>query len=446
MTNGGSSAQRTLHRHYRRLQTSFVLEESGRYKALVVPNGNAHAPIHGWFHLKEAFSCDLLMQIVADTRLQNQPSLRVLDPFAGVGTTAVSLANLTAQRALKQVTFYGFECNPFIQLVGTAKLTAIQTPTKTFGGFAKKIAAAACSNKVRTPPVPDLTTFHTDLYFDKNDLGLLLRLRAAIDIEAADGAKQEDVTLARLCLAATVEPVSSLRRDGRALRYVPEKTRAHPIRNFLACAERVERDMPVGRSPLQGRIHLGDGRTMSGVAARPPFDLVVFSPPYPNNIDYTEVYKMEAWMLGIFQDASTFMSQRRKTVHSHPSIKRRTEDPERSHITDVVTPILDAVPDDRYASQRRAMISGYAQDMAQTLKAAWDRLRPGGSLVYIVGNSLHGNGEQGFVIAADLIMAEVASRPGFIIDRIDVARRLRRRRSESPFLRESIVFANRPSH
>ena len=151
---------------------------------------------------------------------------------------------------------------------------------------------------------------------------------------------------------------------------------------------------------------------MSGVATRPMFDLVIFSPPYPNNIDYTEVYKMEAWLLGMFENAEAFRSQRLKTVHSHPSIRRKAEHSEVRHATDVVAPILDAVPDDHYAQQRRAMISGYAQDMSQTLESAWDRLRPGGDLVYIVGNSLHGNEEQGFIIAADLIMAEMARSPG----------------------------------
>ena len=285
MANGGIPAQEALQRHYRRLQAKFDLEESGQYQSLVVPNGNACAPVHRWFHMKEAFSSDLLSQVVADTHLQDQSSLRVLDPFAGGGTTAVSLANLTAQRVLRRVTFYGFECNPFIQLVGAAKLTAMQAPSRTFGRLARKVAAAAYRGKVQAPPAPDLATFHNDSYFDWKDLELLLRLRAAIDLEASDGVRQGDVTLARLCLAATVEPISSLRRDGRALRFVPAKVRARPIRNFLACVERVEMDMPVERVPVQGRIHLGDGRSMCGVAAHPTFDLVIFSPPYPNNID-----------------------------------------------------------------------------------------------------------------------------------------------------------------
>lgn len=441
-----SSAQIELQQHYLRLQTGFAVKEVAQYKTLVVPNGNASAPVHRWFHLKEAFSSDLLAQVVADTQLDSEPSPRVLDPFAGVGTTAVSLGNLTTMRVLDRATFYGFESNPFIQLVGAAKLTAFQKPSKTFGRLARRVAAAVHGGKVQAYPLPDLSTFHNDKYFDRKDLELLLQLRAAIDEEASAGARKEDVELARLCLGASIESISSLRRDGRALRYVPDKVRARPIQSFLARAEQIETDMPAERAPVQGRILLGDGRSMHSVPARPTFDLVIFSPPYPNNIDYTEVYKMEAWLLGMFDDASAFFSQRLKTVYSHPSIRRGVEDSDAlSHITDVVAPILDAVPNDRYVVQRRAMISGYARDMAQTLGAAWNRLRPGGNLVYVVGNSLHGNGERSFIIATDLIMAEMASRLGFIIRRIDVARRLRRRHSESPFLRESIVFAQKPN-
>jgi len=442
---GSTGAQKALQQHYRRLQARFAFDESGQYQSLVAPNGNAIAPVHRWFHLKEAFSADLVRQVVADTRLQNQSSLRVLDPFAGVATTAISLANLAAKRELRRVTFHGFECNPFIHLAGAAKLRAMQTPSKSFGRLARKVAAAAYLGRVEALPVPELATFHNDKYFDGNDLELLLRLRAAIDLEASTGAKRRDLALVRLCLAATVEPISSLRRDGRALRYVPTKERARPIKTFLAKAERVEADMPVEGVPVRGQMHLGDGRAMSGVLARPTFDLVMFSPPYPNNIDYTEVYKLEAWILGMYENASAFAAQRLKTIHSHPSIKREADNADRNYVTDLVAPILDAVPENRYALQRCAMISGYASDMAKTLESAWTRLRPGGALVYVVGNSFHGIGDQGFIVASDLIIAEIARRQGFIIDRIDVARRLRRRHSASPLLRESVVFAKRPN-
>ena len=225
-----------------------------------MPNGNACAPVHRWFHLKEAFSSDLLKQVVADTRLEDRSTLRVLDPFAGAGTTAVSLANLTAQRALRRVTFYGFECQPHSSsLWGRRNSQPCKHPQKLSGDSQGRSRPRAYRGKVQAPPVPDLSTFRNDSYFDRKDLDLLLRLRAAIDLEASAGAKQGDVSLARLCLAATVEPVSSLRRDGRALRYVPAKVRARPICNFLVRAERVEMDMACrtssrsGPNPSRGR-------------------------------------------------------------------------------------------------------------------------------------------------------------------------------------------------
>jgi hypothetical protein len=83
--------------------------------------------------------------------------------------------------------------------------------------------------------------------------------------------------------------------------------------------------------------------------------------------------------------------------------------------------------------------------MARTLGSAFDVLRPGAQLVYVVGNSAHGTGPTAFVIAADLLLADLATRAGFDVERIEVARSLRRRQPvESRFLRESVVFARRP--
>src|SRR5205823_14898652 len=130
-----------------------------------------------------------------------------------------------------------------------------------------------------------------------------------------------DVDLARVCLGATVEPVSRLRRDGRALRYVPDKQRPDVILEFLRRAEQIDEDLQRPPLRVRGRIQLGDGRLL---APRPPeeatMDVVVFSPPYPNNIDYTEVYKLEAWLLGFINSHEEFATQRLKTLYSHPSL------------------------------------------------------------------------------------------------------------------------------
>ncbi|MEW3673849.1 hypothetical protein QOZ77_32065, partial [Pseudomonas aeruginosa] len=51
-------------------------------------------------------------------------------------------------------------------------------------------------------------------------------------------------------------------------------------------------------------------------------DLAVFSPPYPNSFDYTDVYNVELWVLGYLNDSADNRSLRQSTLASHVQIQR----------------------------------------------------------------------------------------------------------------------------
>ena len=51
-------------------------------------------------------------------------------------------------------------------------------------------------------------------------------------------------------------------------------------------------------------------------------DLAVFSPPYPNSFDYTDVYNVELWMLRYLWSAEDNTRLRMSTMRSHVQIKR----------------------------------------------------------------------------------------------------------------------------
>jgi 16S rRNA G966 N2-methylase RsmD len=443
--NKSVNVAQSLDEHYTSLEKNFEVKSSGDYEQLVVPNGNSVEPIHRWFHLKEAFSRRLLPRVLKDTSLAEMSTLRILDPFAGSGTTAVALSELVSSGELDSAVFVGVECNPFLRLVASAKLGAIQSPSPTFAGLARRIGATSLRKQVKPSNIPELATFRNPSYFDPEDLNALLRLRATIDLAEQDGADERDIHLARLCLGASIEPSSGLRRDGRALRFAPEKQRSNPINEFLRKAEQVEEDQPKSGLKVKGTVHLGDGRALDLLPRRSAeFDLILFSPPYPNNIDYTEVYKLEAWLLGYINSAEQFLSRRLATVYSHPSINRDLSNQESDQdFESLIAPLLAAVPMDAYATGRKLMIRGYANDMLKTLRSSFDRLREGGHLVFVVGNSVHGSGDGKFVIAADLIMAELARRVGFLVTSVEVARAPKRRGIASPYLRESVVFAEK---
>src|SRR5207245_1387306 len=102
--------------------------------------------------------------------------------------------------------------------------------------------------------------------------------------EEKSGAEPVEVALARVCLGSVVEAVSGLRRDGRALRRVVKQVRRGAIQAFLERAEQIAEDLPSRPLSLDGAVFHGDGRTLELLNPRSEFDLVLFSPPYPNNI------------------------------------------------------------------------------------------------------------------------------------------------------------------
>lgn len=437
-----------LDHFYRELEKSCSVIDSPEYALLVVPNGNLALPVHRWFHLKEAYSSRLVARVLKDLNFGSNKELRVLDPYAGAGTTCVAAADLVADRELSRSTAYGVEANGFLQLVASSKLRALQDPPSGLPALVKKIRRAVLSRRATTPEPPTLSTFHVDAYFERPEIEQLMRLKLAIDSAEVAGADELEIALARVSLGGSVESVSNLRRDGRTLRYVEKPFRPTALQAFERLAEVISEDLPPRRVPISGRVIRGDGRRMSGLDRRiQPFNLVIYSPPYPNNIDYTEVYKLENWLLGFITNTEQFVQQRLRTVYSHPSVLR--PDPLPTPLLDkaanaqleaLVEPLLAAVPLDRYAEGRRRMLRGYVVDMYLTLVSARQRLAAGGAIVYVVGNSVHGHGTGQFVIAADLLIAKLAQAAGLRVQRLCVARHLRRRFVSSPYLRESVVF------
>jgi hypothetical protein len=446
-----ASTAAALDGYYMALQSRWSVTEEPDFADLVVPNGNGGAPVHRWFRMKEAYSCDLVPTVLDATSLTSRQGLSVCDPFCGSGTTGVSVATAVADGLIDRAAFVGLESNPYLHLVSRSKLAALQAPPSDFSSLAQRVGATVARRSIAPSPTPALSTFSESKYFDAGALEELLRVRSAIEHEAEGDASPLAVDLALVCLGSIVEGVSRLRRDGRALRYEPDKPSMRPIAAFLDKAHAIEDDLGADPIPIAADVHRLDARAASHTLKESgPFDLVLFSPPYPNNIDYTEVYKLEAWLLGFYGSQDGFRAQRWRTLRSHASLDfgdapMGLPDALRPSADELIRPILDgAIGTSRYSAARQRTIKGYAYDMLGTLLALAEATNIGASLVYVVGNSLHGGRDgEAVLIAADLLIARLAEIAGFSIDRIAVARVPSRRSQTSPFLRESVVFARR---
>jgi DNA modification methylase len=203
--------------------------------------------------------------------------------------------------------------------------------------------------------------------------------------------------------------------------------------------------------PIESRAFLGDGRSLN-FSHQPSsdigdFDLIFYSPPYLNNIDYTEVYKLELWLCGFINNYEEFRSQRYKTLRSHPSVRfpdpiKIDADKEMSNVLSVMDILVKALPKDKNLKWRTDLFRGYFDDIYQSLKQQINVLRPGGWIFCTVGNSLHGprdNRDARVPVAADLIIALIAKTLGLDVKAIEVARFLTRRTPNRGFMRESVI-------
>ena len=447
-------------------------DERSTFEDLVGANELADHPVHRWYAYKEAFSPQLPVEVV--NRLGAGKSKIVADPFAGVGTTALSLQN---HSKVSQV--IGVEYSPFAQFVGHAKLQWPKVSADRLRTTSERLARYKTDD---SPEIPGLAAFSNEEIFEPSVVNQLVSARNAIEKDSK--LSKAETSLLRLGLAAIVEDVSGVSKDGRALRILRGRSRqAKALRpkqgaaigsgvrevltnQWLAMAEDLEALAP-RRADGKTRTdrHLkGDARSLNDVQRPglkdPPFadgsvGLCLYSPPYLNCIDYTEVYKLELWMLGFVRNQGEFKGVRLGTLRSHPSVQF----PPRSYFDRISEPVVDVVKkvssvlDDRLPRPGLGtMAQNYFEDMLKVLLEQFRILEPGGHAVCVVANSTFSRRAKTAAgwrekwrlpVLTDVLIARLAELAGFEHVEVWEARDLQPRNVRGGSARESLVVARK---
>ena len=446
-----------------------VVDDEAVFSSLVAPSHNTAAPIHRWFNYKEAYSYRLPREVLR--RLGAGRSRVVADVFGGVGTTALSLSPHPALDAVISV-----EYSPLAVFVGATKLAA---PKLRPARLRAALYGLVSFPLLPTTP-PELAAFHNPDIWDRRVLNKLLSAREFIN--SSDLRKGEkDFFL--LGLAAVTEDLSGVMKDGRALRILHDR---HRIRKglsatqsapgtrdrvrvalwhqWLAMIEDVEAVANGDKEAASRACHVkGDARRLSalrrGGAPLLPDNgvgLFVYSPPYLNCIDYTEVYKLELWMLEFVQSQAEFRRLRLGTLRSHPSI----EFPPKPHLDAIRDSNVAAVVSllSRFLERHHVrpamgrMVRNYFDDMYATLAEQYRCLEEGGHAVCVVGNSTFSRREPAgdswsevwrLPILTDVIIGRIAEAIGFRDVELWRARELRPRNVNAGYARESLVVCRK---
>jgi hypothetical protein len=439
-----SAYERTLHVSSNRLLTNSRLTHF---------NGNKSEAIHRWFAYKEGFSSQLLPWVCKSFNLDLNSFTAILDPFAGVATSLLS-AQL-AYRGSQPMTLIGVERNPFVANVGRTKLNWQSFDLKRIARSAQKIAAQTKLRGGKKFEIADLSTLRNEQVFNRRRLYDLLFARELIKQTVKSGF---DMDFLLLGWASIIESVSNVRKDGRALRFVDKDDRP-PVHKLLEAKWSQMMDDIKTASKLLSKVHRGpvinkvfnaDGRTLDILSSGDTkFDLILYSPPYLNNLDYSEVYKMELWLSEAISSQAEFRKLRLMTLRSHPSVtfpETFLVDnlPEMSWSRWLRDTLIELIPSNPRQKERIRTIRAYMDDMLLSLRSQRAFAQPDSLTVCVVGNSVHGTKEFPIPIATDLLIASLAQEAGFEVEKLEIARHTRRRDQTESALRESILMLRNP--
>ena len=441
---------------YRQLQDQFNLEDSSCCLRDVLSSGrNSNFPVHRWFPFKEGFAADLFSAASVDTTDMRNPESIFLDPFCGSGT-AILCGDLQQTWVGKSI---GIEVNPFLAFVAETKKDWRLYHAERL----KAMSQDLLSNPLRTDIVadewPTLSTFRDQRMFSAERVSSL--------VDAVRRVKETELperNLLLLGVAAAAERLGNYRRTGRALRVVrsdgemSRRSALTPERELAAIwdsysCDLVKLDLSRRRGHAQSEIAVGDGRSLEPLkelgVGHGEVTLMTYSPPYLNHIDYTEVYKVELWLLGFLRDRDGMKDLRARTLRSHASIQTPLGKPFLSPIADRTLNTASALvtkSGDSWHRQFPQLASSYLADMQQALQQQYRFLRPGGRSVCVIGNSAHGIKGSRVPIAVDLLLADIAKESGFQVEKIQIARFLPKRDVLNEYLRESILWFRRPEN
>lgn len=390
------------------------------YRDDCIPNFliNMGKPRHRWYDFKEGFSSSLVDRAINETRKNNQSSdFTVLDPFSGSGTSPLSALQNNCNAV-------GFEINPFMSFVGKTKCSKLNGSVNSYRKELESILS-----QVPTVIESTLEEYSTFTSSDKNTDKWLFNKSVIRAYEALYVyiSKTENKEFFKLALIAAIMHCCNAKKDGKCLRYLKNwKKLNFDAETLRTCFKEQALYMiaDLEASPLLEReriIKQGDTRLLLEKTEKESFDLVVFSPPYLNSFDYSDIYRPELFLGKFVSNNNDLMKIRKQTLRSHVQCKWETSENSDSIWVKNLVDKLEKRKDKLWNNGIPQMVSSYFYDMEIILRESYRTAKKGAQLWFVVSTSAYG----GIEIPVDLILADIASKQGWELTSVNALRKLR---------------------
>jgi hypothetical protein len=381
-------------------------------------SGAVTLPFQGWKRFKEAFVPELIQRAVVE-----HPSKvnHIVDPFGGSGTTALAAQFLNIVPST-------IEVNPYLADLIEAKLHP--TDASAIGPNLTVLLQEAAQLKVDAHSFFEAApkTFVEPGQGDRWIFGSDLANEAARLISALE--RVEDVAIRRLfrvLIGSVLVELSNAVISGKGRRYRQgwegKTSTGMDLRHrFISAVSVAATDIArySGQRAASYNLFRGDSREL--VQGFEPFDLAIYSPPYPNSFDYTDVYNIELWALQYLTGSESNRSLRSSTLSSHVQLMRDYKNaPDGSRLLDYTLEALERCKQKLWNKNIPQMIASYFSEMITLIVDLAKAASPGHRQWLIVGDSRYA----GVDIPVAKILSELCHFRGLTVEKMEAFRSMR---------------------
>lgn len=420
--------------------------------------GSDDRAAHDWYRFVLSYPPHLVRDYLA--RLDASPKKCVLDPFCGTGTTLVECKKLG-------IPSVGVEAHPMAHFASATKVDWDVDPQgleESSRRIAELATAELEADGIIDDPAPALIAEMPELKklrtlspeIEKllltNSISPLplhktLVLRDAIRAKGSERCRAHQLLALAKALVTTVGNLEF----GPEVGVGPAKADAPVVATWLRLVNQMASDLHILKAfaAVPAVPHHADSRDIAKFVSPNSIEVVITSPPYPNEKDYTRTTRLETVLLGFITSKKELQALKRTMVRSNTRgvYKGDTDD---HHVADhtEIQRIADAIEARRIELQKTSgferlyakVTKLYFGGMARHLADLTQVLRPNAHLAYVVGDQAS---YLRIMIRTGRLLASIAESLGYEVVRIDLFRtRLATATREQ--LREEVVVLRWP--
>ena len=378
-------------------------------------------PIHDWYRFVLSFPPHLVREYLE--RFEAEDGMVVLDPFCGTGTTMVE----AKKQGLESI---GIEAVPLSAFAAQTKVDWSVGPDQL------ERDAESISERANTSISASDHQSLRCLSSDQNKLLLRDSIspwplhRTLLLLDEINQCAGPSAPFLKLALARELPTRIGNLRFGPEIGLGDIKQDAPVVDIWSEQVRRMADHLRMWNKheSVPSQVIHGDARTPDALLEPDSIDLVITSPPYPNEKDYTRTVRLESVLLGFIQDRESLREVKKGLVRSNTrSVYKHDDDDAWLEQFPMIGELADQIEAKRielgktsgFERMYHRVTRLYFGGMARHLASLRTPLKPGARLAYVVGDQAS---YFRIMIRTGALLAEIAERLGYQVDSIDLFR------------------------